>query len=293
MKYSTKTPPMVCMMTNSSCYKGTSTMQIQGILWHSTGANNPTLKRYVQPDDNAPNKDELIAKIGKNKYGNDYNHSKKSAGLNAWIGKLEDGTVAAVQVMPWNYRPWGCASGKNGSCNNGWIQFEICEDNLKDEAYFNAVYKEACELTAYLCKVYNIAPEGFHYINGVRVPTILCHQDSYVLGMGSNHSDIYHWFKKYGKDMDTVRKDVAALIGKEIKEDTYMVEMRTLQRGHRGEDVKSLQILLNGKGFKCGTADGIFGANTEKAVKAFQKSIGATQDGYAGKITMTALINGK
>lgn len=293
MKYNKNNPPMVCMMSNSTCYKGTGIMQIKGILWHSTGANNPTLKRYVQPDDNAPDRDELLAKIGKNRYGNDYNHSKKSAGLNAWIGKLEDGTVAAVQTMPWQYRPWGCASGKKGSCNDGWIQFEICEDNLKDEAYFNAVYKEACELTAYLCKLYGIKPDGYHIINGVKVPTILCHQDSYVLGMGSNHSDIYHWFKKYGKDMDTVRKDVAELLGNEIKEDTYMVEMRIMRVGDRGEDVRNLQLILNGRGFKCGKADGIFGSNTKKAVMAYQKSINAAKDGDAGPITMNALWSGK
>ena len=53
MKYSKSNPPMTCMMTQSSCYKGTEKMTVKGILWHSTGANNPTLKRYVQPDDNA------------------------------------------------------------------------------------------------------------------------------------------------------------------------------------------------------------------------------------------------
>ena len=47
MKYTKTNPPMSCIMTNSTCYKGTSTMQIRGILWHSTGANNPYLKRYV------------------------------------------------------------------------------------------------------------------------------------------------------------------------------------------------------------------------------------------------------
>lgn len=114
--------------------------------------------------------------------------------------------------MPWNYRPWGCGSGKKGSCNNGWIQFEICEDNLKDEDYFNAVYKEACEITAYLCDLYNLDPKGTVTVNGTKIPVILCHQDSYKLGFGSNHGDIYHWFKKYGKDMDDVRNDVAKLM---------------------------------------------------------------------------------
>jgi len=47
MKYSSTKKPLKCMQTNSTCYKGTSKMTIKGILWHSTGANNPTLRRYV------------------------------------------------------------------------------------------------------------------------------------------------------------------------------------------------------------------------------------------------------
>jgi len=46
-KYTDKTPPIECIMTDSTCYKGTTTMDILGVLWHSTGANNPNLKRYV------------------------------------------------------------------------------------------------------------------------------------------------------------------------------------------------------------------------------------------------------
>ena len=66
MKYNDKNKPLVCMMTQSTCYKGTRKFTPKGVLWHSTGANNPTLKRYVQPDDNASNKAELLALIGKN-----------------------------------------------------------------------------------------------------------------------------------------------------------------------------------------------------------------------------------
>ena len=212
MKYNSNNKPLVCMMTQSTCYKGTREMTVKGILFHSTGANNPNLKRYVQPDDNASNKAELIKIIGKNTNGNDWNHITRQAGLNAWIGKLADGTVATVQTMPWNYRPWGCGSGSKGSCNDGWIQFEICEDSLMDKTYFDKVYKEACELTAYLCKMFNINPKGTTTLNGVTVPTILCHYDSYKIGLGSNHSDIYHWFNRYSKDMDTVRADVAELL---------------------------------------------------------------------------------
>lgn len=216
LKYSETNPPLVCMQTQSTCYKGTDQMTVLGVLWHSTGANNKTLKRYVQPSDDAADRQQMLQLLGKNQYNNDWNHIERQAGLNAWIGTLADGTVTSIQTMPWTYRPWGCGSGKKGSCNRGWIQFEICEDNLTDPQYFTAAYNEACELTAYLCKMFNLDPHGTVNYEGVNVPVILCHADSYDLGLGSNHGDIDHWFPKHGKSMATVRNDVAKLLNNNV-----------------------------------------------------------------------------
>ena len=213
MKYNSSNKPLVCMQTNSTCYKGTRKMTVLGVLWHSTGANNPWLKRYVQPSSNDANYSSLMKKLGKNQYGNDWNHIDHQAGLNCWIGKFDDGSVGTVQTMPWDYRPWGCGSGSKGSCNDGWIQFEICEDALTDKAYFDKVYKEAVEITAYLCKMYNLNPKGTVTKNGVKVPVILDHTTSCSLGFGSNHGDVKHWFSRYGKTLDDVRNDVAKLMG--------------------------------------------------------------------------------
>ena len=47
MKYSSKNTPLQCYLKESTCYKSTTTMAIKGVLIHSTGANNPNLKRYV------------------------------------------------------------------------------------------------------------------------------------------------------------------------------------------------------------------------------------------------------
>ena len=40
MKYSKSNPPMTCMMTQSTCYKGTKKMTVKSVLWHSTGAKD-------------------------------------------------------------------------------------------------------------------------------------------------------------------------------------------------------------------------------------------------------------
>lgn len=216
MKYNENNKPLVCMMTQSTCYKGTKQFTPKGVLWHSTGANNPNLRRYVQPDESNPNWISLKALIGINLYRNDWNHIYYPAGLNFWIGKLADGTVAAVQTMPWNYQPWGVGEGINGSCNETHIQFEICEDSLEDEEYFNACYKEACEMTAYLCKMFCIDPNGTFEYKGIKVPTILDHAGSCKLGLGSNHADIQHWSQRFGKTMDDVRRDVAAILAEGI-----------------------------------------------------------------------------
>lgn len=89
----------------------------------------------------------------------------------------------------------------------------MCEDALADKTYFEAAYKEAVELTAYLCKMYNLDPRGTTTCGtATNVPVILCHYDSYKLGLGSNHYDIYNWFNNFGKTMEDVRNDVYKLL---------------------------------------------------------------------------------
>lgn len=205
----------------SSWYKGTTTGVPVGICFHDTGCNNNTLKRYVQPNDDDVNRAEMLAKIGTNHNKNDWNHKAVSAGVNAWIGLLADGSIATVQAGPWNYRPWGVGSGSNGSLNGDkrdpktpfWIQFEICEDDRKSKTYFEKAYNEAIGLSAYLCKMYGFDPHGTVSYKGKTVPVITCHRESAALGLGSGHSDVLDWFPLYGKSMDDVRNDIAAAMG--------------------------------------------------------------------------------
>ena len=59
---------------------------------------------------------------------------------------------------------------------------------------------------------------------------------------------------------------------------------RTLKYGSRGEDVKELQKILRLN------ADGIFGRQTEKAVKQFQSDNGLVSDGIVGQKTIAKLL---
>lgn len=160
---------------------------------HSTGANNPWLKRYV-PDD---------GRLGHNQYNNHWNMSGVGACVHGFIGKMADGTVATYQTLPWNWRGWHAA----GSANNTHISFEICEDGLTDATYFRTVFNEAAELCAYLCKMYNFNP----------LTDIVCHSEGHKLGIASNHGDVMHWFPKHGENMDTFRQKVYELVNEEFK----------------------------------------------------------------------------
>lgn len=291
MKYSLTNKPLECILTESRCYNRTSKMTVKGVLWHSTAANNTTICRYVQPSKNDPKYDELMALIGKNAYNNDWNDPNLKVCVHAFIGTLKDGTIASVQTLPWDLASYGCGKGSRGSCNDGWIQFEICEDNLTSKSYFDKVYKEACELTAYLCKLYDLDPMAMTTHNGYEVPVVLCHKDANIYKMGSAHGDVMHWFNKYNKTMDDVRKDVAKLMGVSVSTTAPAPDNSkpSLRKGATGEAVKELQDSLNKLGHSCGTVDGSFGNMTLAAVLSFQKKYGLVQDGYVGPVTWEAI----
>jgi len=191
------------ILTNNACYKAGKTIVPKGVMVHSTGANNPWLKRYVGPDDGL---------LGKNTYNNHWNQDRpggREVCVHAFIGKLADGSIAAYQTLPWNMRGWHCG----GSGNDTHIGFEICEDGLNDASYFAAVYREAAELCAYLCKEYGLTEKD-----------VICHSEGYKLGIASNHADVMHWFPRFGKSMDAFRAEVRKLLEDAGNPKTYIVQ---------------------------------------------------------------------
>lgn len=178
------------------CYIAAQKMVPKGIVVHSTGANNPNLKRYVDAAD----------ELGVNAYGNHWNTAKpggQKVCVHAFIGYDKDKQVRVAEILPLNICCWGVGQGKKGSYNYNppYIQFEICEDGLTDEGYYNAVFSTAAEYCALLCKTYGLSTDN-----------IVGHCEAYRQGYGSNHSDPEHWMKKFGETMADFRKTVCEIL---------------------------------------------------------------------------------
>lgn len=185
------------------CYIKSQKMTPKGIVVHSTGANNPNLKRYVD----APER------VGANQYGNHWNTAKpngREVCVHAFIGYDKDKQVRVAEILPLNICCWGVGSGATGSYNFDppYIQFEICEDGLFDRDYYNKAFTVAAEYCAKLCKTYDLDTSK-----------IVGHCEAYRQGYGSNHSDPEHWMKNFGENMDTFRAKVADFI-KQTKDDS-------------------------------------------------------------------------
>lgn len=209
--------PKQWFMTENDCYKEARPMTPRGIVVHSTGANNPYLLRYVQPDDGA---------LGVNRYNNSWNRAGVEVSVHAMIGRLYDDTVACYQLLPWNIACWGVGRGSKGSYNydpTGHIQFEICEDALDDAAYFGEVFDTAATLCAYLCRMW-----------GLTADDIVSHAEAGKAGYGSRHGDPDHWLKKFGRDMDWFRAAVRARLAEESRPETAGTAFRV------GETVRFL-----------------------------------------------------
>ena len=74
------------------------------------------------------------------------------------------------------------------------------------------------------------------------------------------------------------------------------MEVKVLRKGAEGDNVKAMQLLLIGYGYKMQNngktygADGSFGTATYNAVRAFQKDNGLDVDGICGPKTWKKLL---
>lgn len=190
---------ITCYQTLNPCYVKATPMTPVGIVVHSTGANNPNLCRYV--DD--------VEHFGVNRYGNHWNRPDAQTLVHGAIGLDKNGDVAVANTLPYTSAAWGVGKGAKGSYNynpTGHIQFEMCEDDLTDKAYFESVIDAATSYCALLCKEFNLPVES-----------IVSHKETHALGYGSNHGDPENWLSRFEMDMDDFRAEVRAKMKGEVE----------------------------------------------------------------------------
>lgn len=202
---------------------------------------------------------------------------EKDADANAHARAMSNGNLDATvhyyvdsksiyQTLEHSDGAWavGDGKGKYGITNRNSINIEICVNPETD--YYVAVDK-AEQLAAFLLKQY---------------------------GWGTD---------RLKRHYDASRKHCPRRILDEglwtsfVEKTAYYMgipEKRNyLRKGDSGDEVKQLQQNLIKLGYNCGAAgaDGIFGNATEKAVKAFQKDNGLTEDALAGEKTQNQIKN--
>ena len=202
---------------------------------------------------------------------------------------VDDDSV--TQVVPDNRIAYHCGAKKyrHAYCRNAnSIGVELCDD-VKDGVIYPSkqTIANAIELVEYLMKKYNVPRVNVirHYdVTGKACPAYWC---------GSAAKDAL-WKSEFWNKLSVLggltannTQTVSTNKGGATK---VNVSLSVLKNGSKGDDVKALQILLNGLGYACGTADGIFGSKTAAAVKKFQAAKKLTQDGIVGANTWKKLL---
>lgn len=154
--------------------------------------------------------------------------------------------------------------------NTNWF------NHVLEKSAFDYVWVADWGNTQPVCDVWQFGGGTVNYKRDRHVEGVgICDQNYMVKNVISKAND------EVKKDDDEIKKEVRNCV----------VTLIYLQNGSTGREVKSLQILLNGYGFNCGTADGIFGPKTEAAVRAFQKGRCGV-DGIVGPTTWGKLLRG-
>lgn len=111
-----------------------------------------------------------------------------------------------------------------------------------------------------------------------------------VLKKKNNASTSKQVIPKTTEKFPTVLKTVLPEIAAGARDPVFGGDYSTLCNGSVGNRVKTVQTILIAMGYLGGTADGIYGTNTENAVRKYQEASGmSSADGMAGPLTLANL----
>lgn len=290
---------IVRYMTKNDCYVANRKITPKGIMVHSTATPDVMAAEWYD----RWNKPDILKCV------------------HAFVDDKE-----AYQYLPWDHRGWHAG----GAANNTHIGFEICEPkDLNDKEYFEKAYRNAIKMCVFLCKEFNLTEKDvLCHAEGFKKGMATNHAD--VLHWFPRHGKNMDTFREDLKEALKPPKVVVAPkpktwelyiqgdLAKELQHElndlrikdkdgnklvvdgflgdhTIEAMDKVLIKPYAGNGlVKVIQRRLMQLGFKLPKhgADSVIstGGETEKAVKAFQKSKGLKEDGIIGKNTMRELF---
>ena len=124
-------------------------------------------------------------------------------------------------------------------------------------------------------------------VGSSRITTIEGNTSSGNAGSQSNGDGVYRRYRTRSQIAKAIRPAYEA---ETSGGGTCNVTVQEVKNGSKGGSVYVLQAFLKAKGYYTGKVDGIAGSLTEKAIKAFQKAMGLSQDGIAGQKTWAAVF---
>lgn len=179
-----------------------------------------------------------------------------------------------VQGIPTNRSAYHCGDGRYGAGNRKSIGVEICYSKSGGAKYKKAEAL-AIKFVAQLL-----------YERGWGIDRVKPHQ--YWSGKFCPHRVLA--IAGWDEMLDAINKELKALKGGKVTTAKAPVVSRGyMLKGDKGENVKDLQSMLKKAGYLKGAVDGIFGQQTEDAVKAMQKDNRIKVDGVAGQQTLQVL----
>ena len=111
-----------------------------------------------------------------------------------------------------------------------------------------------------------------------------------VLNKKNNASTSKQVTPKTTEKFPAVLKSILPEIAAGARDPVFGGDYSTLCNGSVGNRVKTVQTILIAMGYLGGSADGIYGTNTENAVRKYQKAAGmSSTDGIAGPLTLANL----
>ena len=222
---------------------------------------------------------DLDSKTGNAGYGN---YTKYARDVNSW-------GQPGCQGQPWCavYQFWICVQifGLSQGLKIMGNGFYNC-NSIKNQARINGTWHSEPKLGALVI-----------FRNGAHIGRITKVTSSQIYTNEGNTSKggINNVVSNGGMVCDKVyTKDYSGIDGYvwiDYETTSQVPEKNFLSRGDQGEQVKNLQKQLISLDYSCGDtgADGDFGEDTEKAVKAFQKEHDLASDGAAGPETIKKL----